>query len=97
MAINGTLAVTLESNPSTGFKWLLTNISDQSVLELAQSKYKGTQGVKQTLPPPGAGGMEIWTFNALKTGRAIVLMEYSQLWEGGMKAAKTFQLTVIVK
>jgi len=45
----------------------------------------------------GAGGEEVWTFKALKAGTSKISMEYSQSWEGGMKAAETFALTVVVR
>jgi inhibitor of cysteine peptidase len=61
------------------------------------------QKVDQKYEPPaegsmvGAPGKEIWTFKALKKGQSSISMEYSQPWEGGTKAAETFQLTVVVK
>jgi inhibitor of cysteine peptidase len=94
LGVGSSLIVTMESNPSsTGFQWELTVISDETVLQKVDQKYE----------PPEPGGMvgapgkEIWTFKGLKKGKSSILMEYSQPWEGGTKAAETFELTVVVK
>ncbi len=93
VAADGSLTVTLGSNQTTGFKWELAEITDESVLEYVDDEY---------VPPEdtgvvGAGGKEIWTFKALKKGTTEVSMEYSRSWEEGEKAEWTFVLTVVVK
>jgi inhibitor of cysteine peptidase len=45
----------------------------------------------------GASGKEVWTFQALRAGKATVTMEYGQPWTGGQKDANNFVLTVVVK
>jgi len=97
VAVGSLIKVTLESNPTTGFKWELTEISDQTVLQLVGSKYEPGKEASQDPPLPGAGGTEIWSFKAIKQGESTISMQYSQPWEGGMKAAKTFDITVVVK
>jgi len=95
LAIGDSWTVTLESNPTTGFQWALIENSDQTLLQEAGHKYVPYEN---TDPPlPGVGGKELWTFKALQKGETTITMEYSQLWEGGMKAAKTFVLTVVIK
>ena len=93
IAVGGSLVVHLESNPTTGFKWELSEITDQMVLK--------QDGEPEFVPPdeaiPGAGGKEIWTFKALSKGTSTISMEYSRPWEGGEKAEWTYTLTVIVK
>ena len=82
VSVDGALTLTLVSNQTTGFKWELAEITDESVLEYVDDEY---------VPPEdtgvvGAGGKEVWTFKALKKGTTEVSMEYSQPWEGGEKA-----------
>jgi len=102
--VDGSLIVTLESNPTTGFKWqyeeevkdtlhILTGIPDESVLALVGQKFVGPEAGA----PPGTGGEEIWTFKAVGKGTTELSLEYSQPWEGGTKAAETFNLTIVVK
>jgi inhibitor of cysteine peptidase len=92
MSAGDTLAVTLNSNVTTGFSWQLDAISDPSVLAKVNSQY-----IAPASPIPGAGGSEVWNFKALKAGTSAILMEYSQPWAGGTKGAQTFSLTVVVK
>ncbi len=94
LGVGGSLIVTLESNPgSTGFQWELTKISDETVLQKVDQKYEPPEEGSAV----GAPGKEIWTFKGLKKGQSSISMEYSQPWEGGTKAAQTFELTVVVK
>jgi len=93
VGVGGSVVVTLESNPTTGFNWELVKISDESVLEQTDQKFEAPEAKGVV----GAGGKEVWTFKALKKGTSTISMEYSRPWEGGEKAAKTFNLTVVVK
>jgi predicted secreted protein len=93
LAVGGTLTVALPSAPaSTGFDWSTpAQINDLSVLSQLDHRY---------VPPSGGGtgaaGLEIWTFRALKKGNCTVYLEYSQPWNGGVKALWTFRLAVAV-
>ena len=91
------LVITLEANPTTGFRWELSEPIDEDILALIQSEYKPGEQAKQNPPISGAGGTEVWTFEALTAGEATVSLEYSRPWEGGEKAVRTFNLTVVVK
>lgn len=91
--VNQELIVDLESNQTTGFKWLLAEISDQTVL----GKVSNVYNAPEASAPVGAGGIERWTFKGLKKGTATLSMEYSQPWQGGEKVAEKFTLTIVVE
>lgn len=104
VSVEGTLVLTLESNPTTGFMWgyeegvsdglsIYTGIPDENVLSRIGQKFIAPEAGA----PPGTGGEEVWTFRAMGKGTTELSMEYSQPWEGGMKAARTFNLTIVVK
>ena len=98
VAVNGSLTVSLGSNPTTGFRWSESaEISDQTVLEQTAHEFIAPQGEGDEPPAPGTSGEEVWTFKALKKGTTEVSMEYSRPWESGEKAEWTFVLTVVVK
>jgi len=98
VAVGGSFTVTLCSNPTTGRLWPESaQISDQNILQQTDHKFVPPADLSDRPPPPGSPGKEIWTFKALKTGTSTVSMEWSQPWEGGVKAEWTFNLTVIVK
>jgi len=95
VSVDGSLTVTLCSNPTTGFQWESASISDQTVLQEVDHKFVSPES---ELPPPlGTPSQEVWTFQALKKGTSTISMEYSRPWEGGEKAEWTFVLTVVVK
>ena len=84
VAVDGSLTVTLGSNQTTGFKWELAEITDESVLEYVDDEYVPPED-KEVM---GAAGEEIWNFKALKKGTTEVSMEYSRSWEEGEKAVQ---------
>jgi predicted secreted protein len=99
IAPEGSLQVALNSNPTTGFKWELTQNSDTTVLEKLSNIFETPMVKRKEGEPPlvGAGGKEFWNFKALKKGKSTLSMEYSQSWEGGKKGAQKFSLTVDVQ
>jgi len=97
VAVDGSLTVTLGSNPTTGFQWGPAEISDQTVLDELDHKFVPPEAKGDRPPAPGTAGKDVWTFQALKKGTVKVSMEYSRPWEGGEKATWTFDLTVVVK
>ena len=52
VAVGGTLTVTLESNPTTGFEWALVTITDETVLEEEGHAFVAPEAEA----PPGTGG-----------------------------------------
>ncbi len=92
VVVGGSLIVTLESNPTTGFKWELTRNTDHAVLELVDHRFEAPE---TTLV--GVGGKEVWTFKTLKKGKSIISLEYRRPWKQGVKAAEAFVLIVVVK
>jgi inhibitor of cysteine peptidase len=90
------IKITLDSNITTGYQWQLLSNSDEQAVSLLDHQY-----VEPTAsggePIVGAGGSEEWTFEAAAAGSSELHLEYSQPWEGGMKAEQTFDLTIVVK
>ena len=79
------------SNPTTGFKWEY-EMSNENVLKEEDYDFEEPTG-----NVPGASGIEVWTFEAVEKGTTEVRMEYSQPWEGGLKAEWTYTITVTVE
>ena len=92
LASGDLLVVTLDSNPSTGFAWSVSGITDEAVIDDVNNEFKGADtGLI------GAGGQEVWTFEALDKGSSTIEMKYSRPWEQGVEPAATFNVTVVVK
>jgi inhibitor of cysteine peptidase len=70
--------ITLRSNPTTGYSWKISKISDPLVIKSISSKYipdKTDHGIC------GSGGREIWKFKANKCGKAFIEFSYQRPWE----------------
>ena len=89
--IGDKIRVRLCSNPTTGFQWEY-EISNGSVLKEEDHDFEEPES-----NIPGAAGVETWTFEATEKGTTEVSMEYSQPWEGGLKAEWTYTITVTVE
>ena len=84
--------VELCSNPTTGFEWT-QKMSGDTVLREEDRDFVEAEDEGVV----GAAGKDLWTFEAIDKGTAEVSMEYSQPWDGGIKAEWTYTLTVTVK
>ena len=90
------LAITLESNVTTGFSWYLT-ISDPKVLvQMGEPQYQEPPADSGT-PTLGAAGKQTFFMQAVETGTVIVSLEYEQSFETDVAAEKTINFTVDVK
>ena len=92
LAPGDSLVVTLDSNPSTGFAWSISAITDEGVINDVGSEFVGADTGMM-----GAGGQEVWTFEALDEGTSTIEMQYSRSWETSVEPAGTFNVTVVVK
>lgn len=86
------IRIKLCSNPTTGFKW---EYAMSVVNVLKEEDYDFEEPEDKNLV--GAGGKEVWTFEAVEKGTTEVRLEYSQPWEGGEKAEWTYIMTVTVE
>jgi len=83
--------VTLESSPSTGYRWYLAAQPNPAVVRVVSSEYR--QAPAQSV---GAPGDEVWTFDALAPGTATLAFEYKRPWNADAPPAKfqTFDVRV---
>jgi inhibitor of cysteine peptidase len=84
--------ITLDSNPTTGYKWEAN--FDQDMLKLVKSEFK-----QDTSRPGmvGVGGKEYFTFMGVKSGDTQIKLTYKRPWEQQTADAKlvTFAVTVL--
>jgi inhibitor of cysteine peptidase len=87
------LVVTLESNPSTGYKWELAEQYESILLQLGEVEFKSSD----TGDPPtvGAGGWEIFRFRAVSAGQMPLLLFYQRSSEDA-EPLNTFIIQVTV-
>ena len=87
------LVVTLESNPSTGYRWELVENNESILKQFGQAEFKSSE----TGDPPivGAGGWEIFRFKAVSAGQMTLKLVYHRSWED-VEPLKTFSIQVVI-
>jgi len=85
--------LTLNSNPTTGYEWSYINTPDKNILNELEHTF-----ISSAKEPniAGAGGYDIWKYEAIKPGKTTISMKYSRSWENN-PAVKTFLLNVVIQ
>ncbi len=91
--IDATFDISLESNPTTGYEWNVTEC-DYSVLKLVNTDYVTAE--TQTPPLDGAGGLQKWTFKGIKDGETALKLVYRRSWESEDPTDKEYLLHITV-
>ena len=80
-------AIRLESNPSTGYTWKVSRLPAK--LQLVDTR---TEGPDQ--PRPGAGGHQVFELQGLRTGEAVLELEYVGPDQAPSTEPVTFTVTI---
>lgn len=87
------LAVELDSNPATGYKWNWKVRPNPALLKLEKEYYRPRTTRVVIL---GGGGMETWVFRALDPGSTTLELEYRRPWEDKPPQARfVLDITII--
>jgi predicted secreted protein len=87
------LAVTLESNPTTGYSWFPVEKQDSILEKFGDSLYFPSEQDDGTV---GAGGWEILYFKSINIGQETLELVYRRSWETDIEPIKTFSIDVVV-
>jgi inhibitor of cysteine peptidase len=90
------IAITLESNPSTGFGWFATSSNPDVLSQIGEPDYKAPQSVSST-PLVGVAGTDTFLFGTTATGTATLTLVYKQGWVTDVAPEKSISITVEVK
>jgi inhibitor of cysteine peptidase len=93
LAAGEKLSVSLGSNGTTGYSWNEKAVNSDTNVVKQLSHERITPQTRMV----GAGGTEVWTFEAVKAGNAILDFSYGRPWQGGEKGTWTLKVTVKVK
>ena len=86
----------LYSHPSSGVRWELIEISDNTVLAELEHQFKPFEESIGCNRVVGSPGKETWTFRALDKGESTVTMGYQDR-RPGEEIHETLVLTVTVE
>ena len=85
------LLITLNENPSTGFRWGLEG-GDEQILELLNSDYVQATGLGR-----GGGGQHVWRFRTKNTGDCRLVLKRWRSWEGDKSIVERLEFMIRVK
>lgn len=88
------ITLKLESNPTTGYGWSLTDEMDDAVVSLTSTEYKQAKTDGNMV---GSGGYEYFYFRSAAPGSTEIVLNYARPWEEGVEPVDVFRLTVVVK
>jgi inhibitor of cysteine peptidase len=83
------VTVVLESNRSSGLKWILVEPSGTVIVPAASPVFVARAAKS------GGGGTETWRFRAAKPGKQTVRLEYRRQWQ--QVPERTFRFSVTVR
>ncbi|MBM3107683.1 protease inhibitor I42 family protein [Pseudomonas sp. P66] len=90
---NQTLTLTLPSNPSTGYRWLVQNPATGILRSLGPEVYSHPEDAGVV----GSAGQSLWRFQAQATGEGHLILVYQQPWAPEVRPAQTFDCAISVK
>mgnify|MGYP006278020313 CR=1 FL=1 len=89
------LQVSLDSNRTTGYQWLLIDQTGGILQGLADDPvYEEHPNDAGLL---GRGGTERWTFRPVRPGEGLLRFEYRRPWENGREAIQSAVFKIRVK
>jgi inhibitor of cysteine peptidase len=85
-----TIAISLEENPTTGYRWAIDSLDQHSVTSMGDAHTPAGSGV-------GGGGTRIFTLQAVKTNTTEVRFKLWREWEGDKSIIQRFDATIHVR
>ena len=92
LKVGAVLEVRLEANHTTGYSWVFAPAVNPILMRQGRAAYQEHVAGNSV----GAGGVEVWRFKAMKTGKQGLQFEYRRPWEKGSPPAKVVTFTVTV-
>ena len=85
-------SVELPSNVTTGYSWEFGTPVDPKYLTVVKTDYLNPDTTLE-----GAGGTQVWVFEAIQPGSTTILLEYKRPWEVGEPAIQTVLFDVAIQ
>lgn len=85
------LVISLESNPTTGYRWELDGPTPDMLTQLGEPDFTAQSQAM------GAGGTEVWRFRATSPGAGALRLKYWRSFEPTVPPVETFEVGVTVE
>lgn len=89
-----TIAVHLDANPSTGYRWELTRLAGASVVQVGLADYQPETAAG--VPRVGAPGHATFRFRAMQPGTSSIDLAYRRPFEPDVAPARTVRFEIAV-
>ena len=86
------LTLTLPSNPTTGYRWLVQNPASNVLRSLGPEVYSAPEDAGIV----GSAGISTWRFEARAAGEGHLVLVYQQPWAPEVRPVQTFDCAVQV-
>lgn len=93
MHVGQSLILTLPSNPTTGFRWVLRDDAPTLLQSLGPEVYSNPEDAGLV----GSAGQSTWRFQAQTPGTGQLLLTYQRPWETDVAPAQTFDCAIEVR
>ena len=93
LKVGEVMAITLESNPSTGYAWYATSSDPDVMAQMGEAQYQEPE-FSPSEPMLGAAGTETLYFTAVGVGTTTLTLDYKRGWETNVAPEKTITITV---
>jgi inhibitor of cysteine peptidase len=85
------LLVTLESNPTTGYRWEVSGSVEPALRQIGEAEFQPQSDLV------GAPGVETLRFEAVGPGELTLKLVYHRPWEKGVEPLETFSVYVSIR
>ncbi|MDR0212154.1 MAG: protease inhibitor I42 family protein [Pseudomonas putida] len=93
LQVGQNLTLSLPSNPSTGYRWLIQNPAPDILRSLGPEVYNSPEEAGVV----GSAGVSSWRFQAKASGEGHLILVYQQPWAPEVRPVQTFDCVVRVK
>ena len=90
-----TLVITLEANPSTGYRWDVVDAEGQVVAQAGEPEFQSSAEGQGNVV--GASGIQVLRFEAKQTGTTTLALVYHRPWETDVEPLETLTVEVEVR
>jgi inhibitor of cysteine peptidase len=88
------LVVTLESNPTTGYRWEVSEVDESVLAQIGEGEFQ--EAPKEGEQMVGVGGTETFRFESAP-GNTTLTLVYHRTWETDVEPEDTFTVEVTVR
>jgi inhibitor of cysteine peptidase len=89
------LVITLASNPTTGYRWEVIDLDTAVLRQVGEAEFQSSDA--GDAPLVGAGGVEVFHFEAAGSGQTALTLVYHRPWEEGVDPLETFAVQITVR